>query len=52
MTFIKRFQGYALIEYEKSEEAKAAILGMNGAKLIGQTIPGDWASVLVPLEAI
>ena len=32
-----------LIEYEKFEEAKAAISGMNGAKLFGQTISGDWA---------
>ncbi|CAN6586395.1 unnamed protein product [Malus baccata var. baccata] len=29
----KTISGYALIEYEKFEEAKAAILGMNGAKL-------------------
>lgn len=43
LTDAKRFQGYVLIEYEKFEEAKAAISGMNGAKLFGQTISGDWA---------
>lgn len=36
-------KGYALIEFEKKEEALDAIKGMNGQKLLDQTITVDWA---------
>ncbi|XWS73627.1 hypothetical protein CRYUN_Cryun02cG0144800 [Craigia yunnanensis] len=36
-------KGYALIEYEKFEEAKNAISAMDGAELLTQTINVDWA---------
>lgn len=36
-------QGYALIEYEKSEEAQKAISAMNGAELLTQNVSVDWA---------
>lgn len=36
-------KGYALIEYEKKEEALSAIKAMNGKKLLDQTIGVDWA---------
>ncbi|GMJ07060.1 hypothetical protein like AT1G51510 [Hibiscus trionum] len=36
-------KGYALIEYEKFEEAKNAISTMDGAELLTQTIIVDWA---------
>ncbi|KAK8683236.1 hypothetical protein V6N13_039301 [Hibiscus sabdariffa] len=36
-------KGYALIEYEKFEEAKNAISTMDGAELLTQTINVDWA---------
>ncbi len=36
-------KGYALIEYEKQDEALNAIKGMNGKKLLDQTIGVDWA---------
>ncbi|WZY96936.1 hypothetical protein YC2023_069265 [Brassica napus] len=35
--------GYALIEYEKSEEAQKAIKAMNGAELLTQNVSVDWA---------
>ncbi|XP_022752377.1 RNA-binding protein Y14-like [Durio zibethinus] len=36
-------KGYALIEYEKFEEAKNAISTMDGAELLTQTVNVDWA---------
>ncbi len=36
-------KGYALIEYEKKEEALSAIKGMTGKKLLDQNINVDWA---------
>lgn len=36
-------QGYALIEYEKAEEAQNAIAARNGTELLEHTIYVDWA---------
>ncbi|CAI0450187.1 unnamed protein product [Linum tenue] len=36
-------KGYALIEYEKFEEAQDAIASMNGDKILEQTVSVDWA---------
>ncbi|KAF8942858.1 RNA-binding protein 8A [Entomortierella lignicola] len=38
-------KGYALIEYEKFSEAESAIAGMNGEKLLDQTLTCDFAFV-------
>lgn len=41
-------QGYVLIEYPTVQEAKAAIEGANGEKLLDQTISVDYAFVRPP----
>ena len=41
-------QGYVLIEYPTLSEAKAAIEGANGEKLLEQTIGVDFAFVRPP----
>ena len=43
-----RLQGYILIEYATLSEAKAAIEGANGTKLLDQTIAVDFAFVRPP----
>eukprot|EP00250_Pteridium_aquilinum_P015748 c22741_g1_i1 orf=191-817(+) len=43
-------KGYALIEYEKKQEAQAAINQMNGANLLTQTVMVDWAFSSGPLR--
>ncbi|GLT51057.1 hypothetical protein SLA2020_245030 [Shorea laevis] len=44
-------KGYALIEYEKFEEAKNAISAMDGSELLTQTINVDWAFSNGPIGA-
>lgn len=41
-------QGYVLIEFSTLSEAKAAIEGANGTKLLDQTISVDFAFVRPP----
>ncbi|CAA7048500.1 unnamed protein product [Microthlaspi erraticum] len=36
-------KGYALVEYEKSEEAQSAITAMDGAELLTKNVNVDWA---------
>lgn len=36
-------KGYALIEYAEKAEAEAAIAGLNGQKMLEQTLIVDWA---------
>ncbi len=38
-------QGYALVEYERKEEAENAIASMNGKPLLGQNVSVDWAFI-------
>ncbi|EWC43582.1 hypothetical protein DRE_01469 [Drechslerella stenobrocha 248] len=44
-------KGYALAEYSTKEEAKAAIEGINGKKLLDQTVSADFAFVRPPAGA-
>jgi len=43
-------KGYALIEYERSEEARNAIENLNGSVLLTQTIYVDWAFSSGPIN--
>lgn len=45
LPFVVYWQGYALIEFEKREEAEAAIKGMNDKPILGQDVKVDWAIV-------
>jgi RNA-binding protein 8A len=38
-------QGYALIEYEKYEDALKAVRGMNGKEFLEQKLHVDWTFV-------
>jgi hypothetical protein len=44
-------QGYALVEYETHREAKAAVDGLSGSAILGQTVHADFAFVRPPAVA-
>lgn len=43
-------QGYALIEYSTLEEAKAAIAGASGKKILDRPISADFAFIRGPVK--
>ncbi|KAK6338744.1 RNA-binding protein 8A [Orbilia brochopaga] len=45
-------KGYALAEYSTKEEARAAVEGINGKKLLDQTVAADFAFVRPPPGAV
>ena len=48
---ITNTQGYALVEYETHREAKAAVDGLNGSTILGQSVQADFAFVRPPAVA-
>lgn len=47
--FLSILQGYALVEYETEDEAKAAIAGASGSQLLEQTLTVDFAFLRPPV---
>lgn len=46
---LSTLKGYALVEYETEDEAKAAIAGASGSQLLEQTLTVDFAFVRPPV---
>eukprot|EP01055_Gregarina_sp_Pseudo9_P001341 Gregarina_sp_Pseudo_9__1340@NODE_1899_length_1267_cov_13_449511_g1761_i0_p2_GENE_NODE_1899_length_1267_cov_13_449511_g1761_i0NODE_1899_length_1267_cov_13_449511_g1761_i0_p2_ORF_typecomplete_len158_score41_31RRM_1/PF00076_22/1_2e18RRM_5/PF13893_6/3_5e08Nup35_RRM_2/PF14605_6/8_2e08RL/PF17797_1/2_2e06RRM_occluded/PF16842_5/0_00017RRM_7/PF16367_5/0_0002RRM_3/PF08777_11/0_00042Limkainb1/PF11608_8/6_4e03Limkainb1/PF11608_8/0_0011RRM_2/PF04059_12/0_0024RRM_8/PF11835_8/0_013PHM7_cyt/PF14703_6/81PHM7_cyt len=41
-------KGYAFVEFEEKKQAEAAIVAMNGAKILDKTIRCEWAFMKAP----